>query len=77
MRTIFVGVGLISAAFAIAFSPVRHLVKAAESVVSPDGQRIPQPRDKRGPRMPTRCPKSERMARLRNTQRRDAIPRHM
>lgn len=77
MRTIFLGVSLISAAFAIAFSPVRDLVRAAQPVISPDGQRIPQPRDKRGQRMPTRCTKSERMARLRKAERRDAIPRHM
>jgi hypothetical protein len=75
MRTIFLGVGLIGAAFAIAFSPKIQL-RAGDPVLLSDGQRIPQPREKRGPKMPTRCPKSEKMARQRQTDRRDAVLRY-
>lgn len=75
MRMIFLGVGLIGAAFAVAFSPKMH-VRAGEPVLSPSGQRIPMRRDTRRPKMPTRCPKSEKMARQRKTDRRDAVSRY-
>lgn len=76
MRTIFLGVGMVSvAAFAIAFSPKIHL-STGDPVLGVSGLRIPQPREKRGPRNPLRCPKSERMARLRKTDRRDAVLRY-
>ncbi|MBL8158572.1 hypothetical protein JNK62_03515 [bacterium] len=76
MRTIFLGVGMFGvAAFAIAFSPKMHL-SMGDPVLTANGLRVPQPREKRGPRMPTRCPKSERMARQRQTDRRDAVLRY-
>lgn len=63
MRTMVLsGVGLIAAAFAVAFKPAAHVPMRASALV-PDEQRIPLPKEKRGKRSSGRCPKSERMLR--------------
>lgn len=69
MRILAFGGGLIVLALATLAGP-KMTAPVGEPVVIPEGERIPKPKDRRGERMPSRCTKSERMARLQANQKR-------